>query len=116
MPAQGATNGEAKVATGSAAKLSVSDVIAQTKAANGVFLNRSLSNVTFDGNGDTEEVARIATSYRSILGDLGENADREGLLKTPERAAKALLYFTKGYRQAVQGQYFLNVYLSMKMK
>jgi len=44
----------------------------------------------------------IARVYRSLLGSLGENPDREGLLKTPERAAKAMLYFTKGYDQSLE--------------
>ena len=37
----------------------------------------------------------LAERYRNILRDLGEDSDREGLLDTPLRAAKALLFFTK---------------------
>jgi GTP cyclohydrolase I len=36
-------------------------------------------------------------SYRNILQLLGENPDREGLLQTPERLAKAMQYMTQGY-------------------
>jgi len=42
-------------------------------------------------------VKRIADKYRSILKDIGENPDREGLQKTPERVAKALQFLTHGY-------------------
>ncbi|XP_046675748.1 GTP cyclohydrolase 1 isoform X1 [Homalodisca vitripennis] len=44
----------------------------------------------------------MASSYRMLLGSLGENPDRQGLLKTPERAAKAMLFFTKGYDQCLE--------------
>lgn len=48
-----------------------------------------------------ELVGEMADSYRHLLSSLGENINREGLLKTPQRAAKALLYFTKGYDQTI---------------
>lgn len=46
---------------------------------------------------DPERIDRIASQYRKILGDLGEDPSREGLLQTPVRVAKALQYLTHGY-------------------
>lgn len=43
--------------------------------------------------------AALATHYKEILGLLGEDASREGLLKTPERVAKAMQFLTKGYHE-----------------
>src|SRR3954469_25321561 len=42
-------------------------------------------------------VDEIASKYKTILTDIGENPQREGLLKTPERVAKAMQYLTHGY-------------------
>lgn len=44
-----------------------------------------------------EKIERIAAHYSEILSDIGENPAREGLLKTPERVAKALQFLTHGY-------------------
>ncbi|XP_041985816.1 GTP cyclohydrolase 1 isoform X1 [Aricia agestis] len=44
----------------------------------------------------------MANSYRLLLTGLGEDPERQGLLKTPERAAKAMLFFTKGYDQSLE--------------
>ncbi len=43
------------------------------------------------------KVSRIASHYSDILSSLGEDPEREGLIKTPERVAKALQYLTHGY-------------------
>lgn len=46
---------------------------------------------------DQERIERIASHYKEILSDLGENPSREGLLQTPIRVAKALQFLTHGY-------------------
>lgn len=43
------------------------------------------------------KIEQIADKYREVLKDIGEDPTRHGLEKTPERVAKALLYFTHGY-------------------
>jgi GTP cyclohydrolase I len=48
---------------------------------------------------DKEPTEELIKSYRSIIGLLGEDPGREGLLKTPERMAKAMQYMTQGYNQ-----------------
>ncbi|MFM7014740.1 MAG: GTP cyclohydrolase I FolE [Bacteroidota bacterium] len=44
-----------------------------------------------------KKIESIASHYKDILIELGENPEREGLLKTPERVAKSLQYLTHGY-------------------
>lgn len=45
---------------------------------------------------------RIAGAVRTILTELGEDPNRAGLLETPERYARAMLFFTKGYEDNVR--------------
>lgn len=46
---------------------------------------------------DMQQVKKLAAHIKSIIELLGEDPNREGLLKTPERAAKALIDNTSGY-------------------
>ena len=48
---------------------------------------------------DKETTLRIAQHVKEILALLGEDPEREGLLKTPERVAKSLQFLTKGYQE-----------------
>jgi len=45
---------------------------------------------------------RLTQLYREILLEIGEDPDREGLAKTPDRAARAFRDFTRGYTQEVE--------------
>ena len=45
---------------------------------------------------------RLAELYEGIIRDIGEDPSREGLQKTPERAAKAMQYLTRGYTQSAK--------------
>jgi len=49
-----------------------------------------------------EREQRLAGAVRTILECLGEDPDREGLLKTPERYAKALMWMTRGYEERLK--------------
>ncbi|MDB5202547.1 MAG: folE [Ferruginibacter sp.] len=46
---------------------------------------------------DEEVTSELVKNYRNSIGLLGEDPDREGLQKTPERIAKAMQYLTQGY-------------------
>lgn len=48
---------------------------------------------------DTTVTGQMLEHYEKILHLLGEDPSREGLLKTPERVAKAMQYMTKGYKE-----------------
>ncbi|CAD6500640.1 BgTH12-06349 [Blumeria graminis f. sp. triticale] len=45
---------------------------------------------------------KIADAVRTIIECIGEDPDREGLRRTPERYAKAMLYFTQGYQENIK--------------
>lgn len=46
----------------------------------------------------------IVAAYTTILRGLGEDPERQGLLKTPFRAATAMQFFTKGYQETIIGE------------
>lgn len=48
---------------------------------------------------DEEVTLELAQNYKSIISLLGEDAEREGIIKTPERVAKAMQFLTQGYSQ-----------------
>ncbi len=63
---------------------------------------------------DGEKIARLT---RELLLEIGEDPEREGLLKTPERVAKALAFLTSGYRtdagELINGAFFTQEASSM---
>jgi len=57
-----------------------------------------MPNKSFEENNiDVSEEAK--EQYKHIISDIGEDASRDGLKKTPERAAKAMRFLTQGYTQ-----------------
>ena len=51
-----------------------------------------------------ETLSAMASAFSTLIHSLGEDPNREGLRKTPMRAAKAFCYFTKGYEETVHGK------------
>ncbi len=54
---------------------------------------KSLEEYSLEITNDVKE------RYSKIIEEIGEDVSREGLMKTPERAAKAMLFLTQGYQQ-----------------
>lgn len=54
-----------------------------------------------DASKEQETIAQLAEHYKAIIELLGEDTAREGLEKTPMRAAKAMYYCTRGYGQDI---------------
>ena len=52
---------------------------------------------------DEDITADLSENYKKVLGLLGEDPKREGLLKTPERLAKAMQFLTQGYQTDAHG-------------
>jgi GTP cyclohydrolase I len=64
-----------------------------------------------------ETTSKIKGNYKEILTSLNEDPQREGLLKTPERAAKAMQFLTQGYdldaEEILKGALFQEDYSEM---
>ncbi len=66
---------------------------------------------------DDETTQKLAFHYKEILGLLGEDPNREGLLETPVRVAKAMQFMTQGYhanaKEIIQSAVFTEDYKQM---
>tara|TARA_B100000401_G_scaffold27384_1_gene16403 strand:+ start:509 stop:1108 length:600 start_codon:yes stop_codon:yes gene_type:complete len=51
---------------------------------------------------DEECTKSLSSNYKEVIENLGEDPSREGLIKTPERVAKAMQFLTQGYDQNPQ--------------
>ncbi|KAJ3128533.1 hypothetical protein HK098_004163 [Nowakowskiella sp. JEL0407] len=49
-----------------------------------------------------KRLEKLSTAVKTIIECLGEDPEREGLVKTPERFAKAMMFFTKGYEEELK--------------
>lgn len=49
---------------------------------------------------EEQNIKELASHYKEIINLLGEDVDREGLLATPDRVAKAMRFLTKGYHES----------------
>ncbi|MBQ3043529.1 MAG: GTP cyclohydrolase I FolE [Alistipes sp.] len=62
-------------------------------------MNELTANYRREDIYNSEKIEELMGHYREILRLLGEDPDREGLIKTPERVSKAMSFITKGYAQ-----------------
>lgn len=57
-----------------------------------------------DADSVEHQQKQLEAAFGTVLDNIGEDKNRQGLLKTPSRAAKAMLFFTKGYEETIQGE------------
>jgi GTP cyclohydrolase I len=55
-----------------------------------------------------ERQKKLAAAVKTVLECIGEDPERDGLMKTPDRYAKALLWMTKGYEERLPGMLLCN--------
>jgi GTP cyclohydrolase I len=76
----------------------------------GCVAESSVSRASSDELAGREE--RLSSAVKTILECIGEDPHREGLLNTPKRYAKALLWLTKGYDEQLSRQSSRPIYIS----
>lgn len=76
-----------------------------------------MANYRFFEEYDMDVTDSLRNHYKELLSGIGEDVDRQGIAKTPERAAKALQFLTSGYEQdpaaILQGAMFDESYHDM---
>lgn len=77
--------------------------VANGHADRNKLIEKLKKQVKVEEDASTTDIDHIANNYRNILVGVGEDPHRDGLLKTPHRAAKAMEFFTQGYRQSLEG-------------
>ena len=70
--------------------------MAKDTSRSGAVRNRSVA-----GNGRPDDLDSLSSLVSNILIDIGEDPERNGLLNTPKRFAKAMRFMTRGYRQDI---------------
>lgn len=69
-----------------------------------IFIAKStFSRLTATSEERAAREKKMAAAVRTILESIGEDPDREGLVKTPERFAQAIMWMTKGYEERLAG-------------
>ena len=56
-----------------------------------------------DADSVRDQENQLKDAFEKVLENIGEDKTRQGLLRTPSRAAKAMLFFTKGYEETLSG-------------
>ncbi|MBV9267323.1 MAG: GTP cyclohydrolase I FolE [Acidobacteriaceae bacterium] len=79
--------------------MSTSNSIRKPKSKHAAASRKGASVVEFPPSSQT---GAIAEHMREVLRQLGENPEREGLIRTPQRAEKALQFLTSGYSADIQ--------------
>ncbi|KAI4601821.1 GTP cyclohydrolase 1 [Pestalotiopsis sp. 9143b] len=88
----------------------VSESLSEVKKQGSTLTERAQDELgqTFQGPAVADTTSQVSAqngiekAIHSLLIHIGEDPSREGLQKTPERYAKALLYITRGYSQSIQ--------------
>ena len=73
----------------------------EKKQGVGVVPHHPLMKLPVSEQDEKHAIDTMTDRFRDIITLLGENVQREGLVKTPERAAKAFYFLTRGYRQDI---------------